>query len=63
MSKAVLAVLVGSAIFTSLVERAQAQPPAREAAVTAAAPRVQANLAQLMKGTAEEVRALGCRAD
>jgi len=56
MSRAVLALLVGSALSTSLVERAQAQSPARGAAVTAPAPPVQASvaqatLAQLMKGT------------
>ena len=51
MSRTVLALLVGSALSTCLVGRAQAQSPARGAAVTAPAPRVQANLAQLMKGT------------
>jgi cytochrome c556 len=51
MSRAVLAVLVGSTISASLVERAPAQSPARGAAVTATAPKVQATLAQLMKGT------------
>ena len=51
MSRAVLAVLVASAISTSLFVRAQAQSPARGAAVTAPAPRVQATLSQLMKGT------------
>jgi hypothetical protein len=51
MSRAVLALLVGSALCISLVERAKAQSPGRGAAVTAPAPRVQATLAQLMKGT------------
>ena len=51
MSRAVLALLVGSAISTSPVERAQAQSPARGVAVTAPAPRAQATLAQLMNGT------------
>jgi hypothetical protein len=41
MSRAVLALLVASAISTSLIDRAQAQSPAR----------VPATLAQLMKGT------------
>jgi hypothetical protein len=50
MRRAVLAVLVGSAISASLVERAPAQSPAG-GAVTATAPKVQATLAQLMKGT------------
>ncbi len=45
MSKAVLALLIGSAI-TSLIDHAQAQSPAQGAAVTPPA-----NLAQLMKGT------------
>jgi hypothetical protein len=51
MSRAVLAVLVGSAIATSLIEPAQAQSPARGAAVTAPALPVQASVTQLMKGT------------
>jgi hypothetical protein len=42
MSKALLALLVGSAISTSVVEPAQAQSPP--------APRVRGTLAQLMKG-------------
>ena len=51
MNRAVWAVLAGSALSTSLVERAPAQSPAQPAAATAPAPRVQANLAQLMRGT------------
>lgn len=51
MTRAVLVVLLGSAISASLVERGQAQSPQRGAAATATAPRVQATLAQLMKGT------------
>jgi len=51
MSRIVLAVLVGSAIFTSVVERAEAQSPARAAPAAAPAPRVPATLTQLMKGT------------
>ena len=51
MNRSVLALLVASAMSTSLIERAQAQSPPRGAAVTAPAPRVQATLAQLMKGT------------
>ena len=47
MRRALLALLAGSAISISLVERA----PAQGAPVTAPAPRVQANLSQLMKGT------------
>ena len=42
MSKAILALLVGTAISAFLVDRAEPQSPA---------PRVPANLAQLMKGT------------
>src|SRR5581483_10596908 len=49
MRRAALAVLLGSAISTSLVDRAPAQPPARGAAATP--PRAPATLAQLMKGT------------
>jgi hypothetical protein len=45
MSRAILALLVGSAMSTSLIDRAQAQSP------TAPAPQVPANLAQLMRGT------------
>jgi hypothetical protein len=44
MIKAVLALLVASAMSTSVMERAQAQSPAP-------AQRVEANLAQLMRGT------------
>jgi hypothetical protein len=44
MNRAVLALLAGSAISASPIAGAQAQPPAP-------APRVQANLAQLMRGT------------
>jgi hypothetical protein len=51
MSRAVLALLVGSALSTSVIERGQAQSPARGTAVTASAPRVQATLTQLMRGT------------
>jgi len=51
MSRAALALLVGSAISTTLIDRAPAQSPARGAAVAANAPRVPATLAQLMKGT------------
>jgi hypothetical protein len=51
MTKAVLALLIGSAVSTSLMERAQAQPPARGAAATAPGPRVEATLTQLMRGT------------
>jgi hypothetical protein len=47
MSRAVVALLVGTAMSTSLMERAHAQT----SAVTAPGPRVQATLAQLMKGT------------
>jgi hypothetical protein len=54
MTRAVWAVLVAGAIATPLVERVQAQTPARGAAVAAPAaappPPVQGNLAQLMKG-------------
>jgi hypothetical protein len=51
MNKAVLALLAGSAISISLTGTARAQSPAPAAAVTAPAPRVQATLAQLMRGT------------
>ena len=51
MNRAVLALLLASAIFTSPVELVQAQSPARGAAGTAPAPRLQATLGQLMKGT------------
>jgi hypothetical protein len=51
MSRTALAVFVGSAIATSLFVRAQAQSPARGAAAATPAPRVQATLSQLMKGT------------
>jgi hypothetical protein len=47
MNRAVLALLAATAISTSLVERAPAQGPA----ATAAAPRVQVTLNQLMRGT------------
>src|SRR5271169_1957184 len=46
MSRAVLALLIGSAIFTSLFERAHAQSPVQRADV-----KTPATLAQLMKGT------------
>jgi len=46
MTRAVLALLVASAMSTSVLERAQAQSPAQGAAVT-----TPANLAQLMRGT------------
>jgi len=49
--RTVLVVLVLSAISAPLVERARGQSPARGAAATPLTPRVQANLAQLMKGT------------
>ena len=51
MTRAVFVVFLGSAISASLVERGQAQSPQRGTAMTAPAPRVQATLAQLMKGT------------
>ena len=51
MSRAVVVLFLVSVISTAPVERAQAQSPARGAAVTAPAPPVPANLAQLMKGT------------
>jgi len=50
MTRAVLALLVASAISTSVMEHAQAQSPTR-AATAAPAPKVEANLAQLMRGT------------
>jgi hypothetical protein len=51
MIRAVLALLVGSAVSASLVERVQAQSPAGGAAAVAApALPVQANLTQLMRG-------------
>src|SRR5579863_3478883 len=46
MNKTLLALLVGSAISTSLIDHAQAQPPA-----PAPAPPVQVTLNQLMRGT------------
>ena len=49
MSKGLCALLVCIATFTSPIELVQAQSPAR--GVAAPAPRVQANLGQLMKGT------------
>jgi hypothetical protein len=51
MSRALLALLVGSAISPSLIGPAQAQSPARGAAATAPAPPAPATVAQLMKGT------------
>jgi len=51
MSRAVVVLFLVSVISTALVERAPAQSPARGTAATAPAPRVQATLAQLMKGT------------
>jgi hypothetical protein len=51
MSRARWAVLVGVAISTFLVIRAQAQAPGRGAAATTPTPLAPANLAQLMKGT------------
>ena len=51
MSRAVLALLVGSALTTSLVEPAPAQSQVPGAAATAPAPPVRATLGQLMKGT------------
>lgn len=51
MSRAVVALLVGSAISIALVEPAPAQSAPRQAAVTAPASQVPATLAQLMKGT------------
>ena len=51
MSKGVCALLVCTAVFTSPVELIRAQSPARGAAGTAPAPRAQATLGQLMKGT------------
>src|SRR5215470_11360283 len=51
MTRAVLVVLLGSSVSASLVERGQAQSPQRGTAMTAPAPRVQATLAQLMRGT------------
>jgi hypothetical protein len=46
MTRAVLVLLIASAMSTSLMEHAQAQSPARGAAMT-----TPANLGQLMKGT------------
>lgn len=51
MTRAVLALLVGTSISTSLMERAQAQSSAQGAAVTPPAPVVHATLNQLMRGT------------
>ena len=51
MNRAFLSVLLGCAISTSLVERAQAQSPARGATAAAPATPVPATLMQLMKGT------------
>jgi hypothetical protein len=51
MSRALLALLVGCAVATFLIDRVQAQAPAQGAAVTAPAPVVQVNLNQLMRGT------------
>ena len=50
MSRAVLALLVASAMSTSLIEISQAQSPARGAAAAASAPPVRATLNQLMRG-------------
>ena len=50
MTRAVVALLVASAMCTSVLEPAQAQAPARAAAAATAMP-VPATLAQLMKGT------------
>jgi hypothetical protein len=51
MSRILLALLAATALSTSLVERAPAQPPAPGPAATAPAPRVQVTLNQLMRGT------------
>jgi len=51
MTRAVLALLIGSAMSTSLMELARAQAPARGVAATTPGPRVEATLAQLMRGT------------
>jgi hypothetical protein len=51
MIRAVVALLVCSAMSTSLIERARAQSPARAATVTVSGLKVEANLAQLMRGT------------
>jgi hypothetical protein len=51
MSRAAWALFVASAISAFLVVRAKAQSPERGTAVTTPAPRMPANLAQLMKGT------------
>lgn len=50
MTRAVLALLVASAMTTSVVERAQAQSPAK-GTPAASGMKVEATLAQLMKGT------------
>jgi hypothetical protein len=51
MTRAVWALLVASAIYTSLIEGAQGQSPTRGATVTVPAPVVHATLNQLMRGT------------
>jgi Cytochrome C' len=52
MTKAIVALLIGSAMSTSsLMELAQAQSPAGAPAANASGQRVEANLAQLMRGT------------
>ncbi len=51
MTKALVALLILSAMSTSLMERAQAQAPVPGAAVAAPAPQPQATLNQLMRGT------------
>ena len=51
MKRAVLAVLAGSVIVAFVVGRGQAQAPARGAAAGTTSPRIEANLAQLMRGT------------
>ena len=51
MTKAVLALLIVSAMSTSVMERARAQSKAPAAAAKAPATQVEANLAQLMRGT------------
>src|SRR3984957_2399787 len=51
MTRVVLALLVGSAMSTPVVERAAAQSAVAGAVATTPSPRVEATLAQLMKGT------------
>lgn len=51
MTRAVLALLIVSAMSTSVMKRAQAQSKAPGAAAKAPATQVEANLAQLMRGT------------